>query len=220
MGDPIEPFHGVAEVELRRAWGLEEASYAAYLDAVLDHTRSPNGCGGVKVMWSYLDHFMGRLADVDRLHDMGDGVERFGAVFAGSRAIHLTRRNKVRAAISNWIALTTDQWYLHPGLDRATEPEVADHWAISRLHAELHAAAHGWPLLLTAAGIPHATVHYEDWSADARLEVARTSRLVLGIDVDGEALPEPQMMVQATAFTDVVEATWIERTGGCPACSS
>ena len=218
LGDPIEPFHFAAEAELREEWGLVGAPYHEFLAVALDRSRTPNGTGGTKLMWVYHDLFLERLAGTEGLAHLADGVDRFAAVFDGSRAIHLTRRDKVRGAISNWLALATDQWVLYPGIEAAALPVLVDVWAITRLHAELHAAAVGWPRFLTAAGIPHETVFYEDWSQQPRVEAARISRAVLHVDIDADDIPDPQLMVQSTPLTDEAEAIWTARTGGCKEC--
>jgi LPS sulfotransferase NodH len=123
-------------------------------------------------MWAYLDGFLSDLAEFENLRLLASGVERFAEVFGECSAIHLSRRNKVRAAISYWLAHATGEWFWYDGAPRASSPNKPDLWAISRFHAEMHAAEIGWPLLLQAARINSKTIFYE---LSACVESARVS---------------------------------------------
>lgn len=170
-------------------------------------------------MWVDLDGFLSDLVAFENLRRLPSGIERFADVFGDCRAVHLSRRNKVRAAISYWLASTTGEWFWYDGAPRKSAPEEPDLWAISRLHAEMHAAEIGWPLLLKAAHIKSTTIFYEDWVGDPVVGVLAIANKYL----DARLPPDMQIKValparQADEATDRIETQWLNLTGGCPYC--
>ena len=214
-----EPFDSDAESRLRREWQFDAPSRARFIQQAIIRSRTPNGVGGAKIMWVYLDAFLSDLVAFENLRGLASGVERFAGAFGECRAVHLSRRNKVRAAISCWLASTTGEWFWYGRAPRRPAPEVPDLWTISRLHAEMHAAEIGWPLLLKAAHINSKTIFYEDWIDDPLANVLAIANKHLGAQLEPDiqikvALPERQ----ADEATDRIEAQWIDLTGGCPHC--
>jgi LPS sulfotransferase NodH len=214
-----EPFDPEAEGRLRTEWRFDAPSRASFIQQAVTRSRTPNGVGGAKIMWVDMDGFLSDLVAFENLRQLASGVERFAGAFGECRAVHLSRRNKVRAAISYWLASTTGEWFWYSGASRRPPPEEPDLWTISRLHAEMHAAEIGWPLLLKAAHINSKTIFYEDWIEDPIAGVFAIANKHLAAQLE----PSMQIKValparQADERTDQIETQWVDLTGGCPSC--
>ena len=215
-----EPFTQDAEGRLRREWRFDAPSRANFIQQAIARSRTPNGVGGAKIMWVDMDGFMSDLAAFENLRRLPSGVERFADAFGECRAVHLSRRNKLRAAISYWLASTTGEWFWYGGAPRTTPPEEPDFWTISRLHAEMHAAEIGWPLLLKAAHISSRTIFYEDWIGDPIAGVLGIANNHLAVQSDPNMIKVALPARQADETTDRIEAQWLKLTGGCKYCGN
>ena len=218
LGKPTEMLGPDQEVRLRREWNCADSSYGSYLERAVYASRTPNCIGGIKIMWAYLPNVLESLAHVDELAPLKRDHERFGSLFCGARALHLIRRNKVRAAFSYWLAQQTGQWVLYDEASRVAHPGSVDNAEITRLHDELHDAEAGWPHFLDAAGIETIQYVYEHWTIDVRSAVTNVAQQLFGIAVDRHSVKPPKMLRQATSITDDLERKWIEVTGGCSDC--
>ena len=101
------PNRGQLPEEARRRLRLPAA---AYLQTVLDEGTTPNGVFGAKLMQENL------ATTIDRLREAlgGDGREDpeiLDAALPGLRYVHLTRRDKVRQAVSYVKARRTGIWF-------------------------------------------------------------------------------------------------------------
>jgi trehalose 2-sulfotransferase len=220
-GRVTEPFDPNTETRLREEWGCQSVSRLEFIVEAIRMSRTTNGVGAAKIMWTYLDGFLNDLAKFEDLRALPSGIERFGGAFRGCRALHLSRRNKVRAAISYWLARETGQWFWDGRTPR--EPPLArpNFWEITKLHAEMHAAEISWPLFLRAAGIHSATIYYEDWVVDPTRHVIELANHHLPLNIQCNSVHAlPQLARQADTRTDAIEHEWIALTGGCFSCTA
>ena len=84
-------------------------STARYLDQVFEEGTTPNGVFAAKLMWGYLYDFVGNLREIEAYRDM-PVPELLATVFPDLRYIYVTRRDKVRQAVSLWKAIQNAVW--------------------------------------------------------------------------------------------------------------
>src|SRR5215208_481849 len=84
-------------------------TYERYVDWVLEQGSTANGVFGAKLMWGYLGDFAQLLRGIDGAAGLPLPalLER---VFPGLRYVRITRRDKVRQAVSLWKAVQTQAW--------------------------------------------------------------------------------------------------------------
>ncbi len=227
-GNPAEWLDVRKEDRLREELGRPSADRAELLDRAVASCRSSNGAASIKIMWEQLDRIMADLQDFAGMGDLPSGPERFGVAFRGSRAVHLSRRNKVRAAVSYWLAITTGQWIRYGQQpQRSFDREIllqgrnwaAACWMITKMHSALHEGDLNWPIFLKSAGIDATTIYYEDWTDDPAANVVAIANAALGIDISAHVDPRAiRLSRQASEDNDLIERLWTEKTGGCRYC--
>jgi LPS sulfotransferase NodH len=106
-----EEFFLEENVEINKGrWGV--TLFDDYLKAVTQKGSSPNGVFGVKmapgVVFTYLE---GQIRGVPKWNNDDISIyEILNSIFPNLKLIWLTRRNKVRQAVSWWKAIQTDEW--------------------------------------------------------------------------------------------------------------
>src|SRR5581483_7521953 len=89
-------------------------TYARYLEWTLRQGTTSNGVFGAKLMWGYLGDFAELLRGIDGM--AGRPLpELLASAFPGLRYVQITRRNKVRQAVSLWKAVQTQAWKREAG---------------------------------------------------------------------------------------------------------
>ena len=84
-------------------------TYDRYLAWALNEGTTPNGVFGAKLMWGYLGDFAQLLRGIDGLAGL-PVPELLERVFPDLRYVRITRRDKVRQAVSLWRAVQTQAW--------------------------------------------------------------------------------------------------------------
>ena len=128
--------------------------------------------------------------------------------FPNHRHIFMTRRNKVRLAVSWWRAAQKKEWHRLPGaVPRAIDsPEEYSFDAIESLYCQAVMREAGLQELFTEGGLAPLTLVYEDFI----LEYEKTVRKVLeflGLDTIGAEIPPPHFVPTA----DSVSEEWVQR---------
>jgi trehalose 2-sulfotransferase len=180
--------------------------YRAYLDWTIAQGTTPNGVFGAKVMWGYFNGFVDSLRDVHENAVLSTRavLER---TFPGlDRWIFVTRRDKVRQAISLWKAIQNWTWRREDGTGTVIAHDLRYSYdAIGHLAAQLAEQEREWQAWFQEAGIEAFVVVYEDFAQ--RYEGTAIDILAfLGIDV----LPAfgPRRM---TRQSDALSDEWAER---------
>ncbi|MGH2978892.1 MAG: Stf0 family sulfotransferase [Solirubrobacterales bacterium] len=189
-GAPAEFFHPDKMRALRRRWEVETLD--EYLRELLARKTSPNGVFGIKA----------HLGQYEPL--FGDSDPR--TVLPDPRLVFITRRDRLRQAVS-WVrALQTLRWADHDS-PRAERPAVFDHEHITRKLGRIEREEGLWEELFERHGlVPHRVV-YEDL-VEAQDATVRTVLEGLGIDVPADLhLPPPALDRQADELSD----EWVER---------
>ena len=157
-GHPKEHFfHNIAPDNPR---GDLIPDYRAYLERVLAADTTANGVFGSKVGGGILHDFARRLRSIDGCHDLTlkAALDRF---FPDLRYLHLTRRNKVRQAVSHWMAIQSGRWSSADASQNA-EPRY-DFAAIDHLLQELILREAAWAEYFRQHGIRPFVITYEDF---------------------------------------------------------
>lgn len=86
------------------------SDYAAYIEKLKTDTSTANGVFGAKIGGGYWHDFTRRLRAIDESNTqpLNEQLEQH---FPDLRYIWLTRRNKVRQAVSHWMAIQSGRWH-------------------------------------------------------------------------------------------------------------
>lgn len=204
-GQPEEFFWSGYEQIWMTRWGT--ASYAEYLLETLRRTTTPNGVFGAKIMWAYLDDFLERVRQIPAYADL-PAAELLSGLFPNLSYICITRRDKVRQAVSLWKAVQTEVW--QKSIDGSPLPlkravydfHAIDYWLEVILWQEA-----SWQEFFAALGISPLTIVYEDF-IDSYESTTTDILWYLGIAGPGEfSLAPPSLHQQA----DKQSEEWVER---------
>ena len=186
-------------------------TYDQYLEWALDEGTTPNGVFGAKLMWGYLGDFAELLRGIDGMagRSLPDLLAR---AFPGLRYVQITRRDKVRQAVSLWKAVQTQAWQRDAGASddgpdgRLLEP-VFSFRAINYLMRQLTAHDASWDAYFLGLGYEPLKVTYEEL-ADSTEGVVHSVLEHLGIAAPQNLqIGPPRLSVQA----DEVSELWVAR---------
>lgn len=187
-GRPDEYFLPTEQHIWQKRWGVTSAR--DYVDAAIQAGSTPNGAFGAKIMWDYFDDFVALLrhthgSTASSPHDV------IASVFPNVRYIWITRRDKIRQAISHARAIQSDFWH-----DWETDNSSS---AISEKAAEFHFSLvsellhtiilqeASWGQYFASSDIIPLTVVYEDLAANYEgkaLEIAEHLGLPVTADLN------------------------------------
>jgi LPS sulfotransferase NodH len=175
---PQEYFEGAADAEIFDILGprtrVEEDEarydpsrferYDGYLDWALEAGTTPNGVFGAKVMWGYFNGFVTGLRWAVPGRQRLSVCELAPSVFPNLRYLSVTRRDKVRQAVSLWRALQTWSWSSDQAPAVGTEHLVYSHAAIAHLIRDIEAHEYEWRAYFRECGVEPLTIVYEDFA--------------------------------------------------------
>ncbi len=185
----------------------EPETYDRYVDWAIQQGTTLNGVFGAKLMWGYLGDFAALLRGIDGLAGL-PVPELLARVFPGLRYIQITRKDKLRQAISLWKAVQTQTW--HQDANRRTsspaEPQFSFR-AINYLVGLLTAHDASWDAYFLGLGQAPLKITYEELAEDPE-PVLRDILAHLGIPAPA-ALPisAPRLGIQA----DELSEQWLHR---------
>jgi trehalose 2-sulfotransferase len=149
----------MAETYGRRS--LEE-----FPELVITLGSSPNGTFGLIVMWPYLQDIVANFQTLPRYSGL-DACELFERIFSNPKYIWLTRRDKIRQAIS-WVkAKQTGVWIRRKDApdERPLQPKF-DFFCINHHYRQAVAADAAWESYFQTHNIESLEVVYEDLVED------------------------------------------------------
>lgn len=158
-GRPEEYFWRNDEPFWKERWGI--SSYADYIAGAISQGTTPNGVFGAKIMWGYFDDFIGKLRSISGYENL-PVAELLSTIFPNLHYIWITRRDKVRQAISHEKAVQTNVW----AMTDETPPFAGElHFDFARIEAQVqliesHEIA--WQHYFAENGITPFTVIYEE----------------------------------------------------------
>ena len=214
-GDPDEYFGHRDQQQWVKHWGPSE-SYREHFDKAINRGTTPNGVFGVKLFLrdgaheDYLNDFNHKIGPL-----LGEGLseasvlERVASLFPNPHFLWLTRRHKIRQAVSFQRAMQTRIWHdFEAGLGArpaVSEPEY-DYQLIDDCLADVIRQEAEWQDLFSQAGIQPLTIVYEDFVANLSETISQILRY-LKIDAPEKMWPAPRMRKQS----DYRSELWVQR---------
>ena len=211
-GRPTEYFNHRFWPELTRRFAVDPAeneSVTNYLRALARETATPNGVFGVKVM---LDGDVRPfLEGLRELYGPLPDAELIRATFSDLRFVYLTRRDKVRQAVSFVRAQGTGVWERYSGEAKPETPQLEfDFAALKQTVHDLTLREARWQDLFSALGVAPYTVVYEDYVLGPEAAV-REMLDFLGLEPPLTwSLPELPMQRLADEVSDAWVARYLE----------
>jgi LPS sulfotransferase NodH len=181
----------------------------SYLDAVYGLGSTANGVFGAKLMWNNLPWAVAKFQEMPPFSGLDRG-QVVRAAFPDLRVVHVTRRDRVRQAVS-WARMAQDGvWVVSDD-----EPAPPDSGAaayrfelINALEQLIIEGEHGWRDLFAELEVSPLEVLYEDLATEDGYE--RTVRSVLThLDLDHAALRVPPCRTHRQS--DHVNEDWVAR---------
>ena len=157
-GRPEEYFLADDYEALLRTHGVADG--AGLVEAVVAAGTSQNGVFGVKV--GIGGGYLSRMLRACEEATGERGVDGIWSAFGPPTFVWITRRDKVRQAISWWRAGQTGRWRSTD--EGAPEPSAIDHDAVSHLLREVSHREAAWNQFFEESGIAPVTVVYEDFT--------------------------------------------------------
>jgi LPS sulfotransferase NodH len=190
-----------------RAHGARDREH--YLEIVAGLGTTPNGVFGAKLMWNNLPWAVAKFQELPRFSGL-DRAAVLHAAFPGLRVVHVTRRDRVRQAVS-WARMAQDGVWVESD-DEPARPTAApryDFRLISDLEALIVESEAGWRELFAELGVTPYEVVYEDIVVDGGFETAVLGVLDhLGLGTGGlTEAPRPRTHRQSDDLNDA----WVER---------
>jgi trehalose 2-sulfotransferase len=168
-GNPREWFNVQQEQATRAQWRIDnntDLTFEGYLQAARLLSTTSNGVSGIKL------HYY-QFADLPRRMPARPGrgdpspAELLLAMFPGARYVWLTRRDKMRQAISLFLAYRTDNWWSVDGSPVREQSAIEfDPGAIAAFQALLEENERGWQSFFEANRITPLAIEYEGLSGD------------------------------------------------------
>jgi len=180
--------------------------YPAYINRVLQESRTSNGVFGVKVMTA-MDGFQGVLQKLEAFptYEKLSDTEKIRTFFPNIKFVYLTRRNKVHQAISWWKAAQNDHYHTTETASMPDTPLEYNFDAITHLLKEVSMEECAHQEFLAMMDAVPLTVVYEDFIQDMEGTVQRIIDF-LGIKEDYTYL-EPKIFKMADDLTE----EWAQR---------
>ncbi len=175
-GRPNHFFLPSSEVYFRPKYGFDAAAdFADYVRGVVKKTVTSNEVFAFKLMAWYLHSFLARLRQTGAFGGVGvSDLEMLCAAFPRLRFIQISRREKLRQAISKARALQTGLWKVQKDKSEVVEPKY-DRALIASCLAQTEEHEEIWSVFFAGIGQVPLRVEYETLCQDYE----RTLREVL-----------------------------------------
>jgi len=213
FGCPLEYFHAGFRPRLEERWGT--GSESAYVSAVYRYRTDPTGALGVKLFWrDVIELCRARHpnqtetlgADLTQDHHAAREVDSLVSetvthLFPNPRFVFLTRRDRLRQAVSTFIGGQTRVWRWIPGVEEkpaAAVPEY-DYDRICAFYEDALYSDQQWERWFRRSGISPFRLSYEELAADYTRAVAD---LLCALGRPEAPVPPPRMRRQANALSE------------------
>jgi LPS sulfotransferase NodH len=208
-GKPNEWLYINDEKDFLEHYGVRD--YPELQERLWDLGSTSNGVFGIKM--GYYEPGFSRVLDILKQFPGSDPAASTRAsvwnnLFTNCRHIFMTRRNKVRLAVSWWRAIQTEEW----NRPRSADPKEVDlkdaysYDAINHLYAECVMREAGIQEFFAEAKIIPLTITYEDFI----LEYEDTVRRVLDyLDLESSGTPIDPPHFEKIA--DDISEDWVQR---------
>jgi LPS sulfotransferase NodH len=144
--------------------------YAEHLERAFARGTTPNGVFGAKLMWGHVGDFTHFATQLPAFQGLTALEDLLPAVFPKPRYVWVTRKDKVRQAVSLWKAIQTEAWR---GDDNPADHEPQYHeQAVDHLVKMLADHDTQWEAFWVRTGIDPLVISYEDDLSDTGPEQA------------------------------------------------
>lgn len=204
-GRPREYFSHKFRTPSGLAWST--SSFDAVLDEVFRAGSTPNGVFGSKLMWWQLQQLHRHARPRTEYAGIGLG-ELMPRVLPGARYIYLTRRDRLRQAISHWKAQQSGVWHHQRNLPRAPQLGLSfDFHEIEHRLRLLEECEAQWEHYFKQIGAAPLRLTYEEMLNDF------TGVLAHIVDYLGIEAPSPlaEPLDAPVRLPDTVADAWIRR---------
>jgi LPS sulfotransferase NodH len=185
------------------------ADFPSYFSALLAAETTPNGVFGAKLMGAP-DVLSAALARLRELPDLGaPGLapwELVAAAFPGVEYVWLTRRDRLRQALSFYRALRSGRWQSTQAGGAPAPPLALDLGAVDDCLSDLVAWDSAWEDYFAGAGVRPVTLVYEDLVRDPGASV-RALLAALRIELPASWAPGPP---ERERLADATTERWLE----------
>lgn len=171
---------------------------------------TPNGVFGVS--HSYHEPHFSQLIETLRKFPAcpptSKRTEIWEEVFPNHRHIFMTRRNKIRLAVSWWKAIQSGEWHV-PRSESRNPVDLSDKYsfdAINHLYNECSMREAGIQEFFAEGSITPLNIFYEDFIQNYE-QTVRTILDYLGLDSKSAAIAPPAL----TKLADAVSEEWAQR---------
>jgi LPS sulfotransferase NodH len=207
-GRPEEFFFQAVELIYREQWQV--SSYADYIHRAFIHGTTPNSVFGAKVdTGDYLSYFEKQLRAIPEFSDPALPLYSILiSLFPNLKFIWLTRRDKIRQAVSWWKASQSKEWACHTVAPCGAKQDLQYQFtSIDRLVAESVMREAAWQAYYSEWGVIPLTLVYEDYVENYRGSVAKVLDF-LEID-DAYIFREEAITLLKQA--DALSEEWVQR---------
>jgi LPS sulfotransferase NodH len=187
-----------------------DTNYADYLAKAIEEGTTPNGVFGAKLTWDSFNDFILHLRQIPAYKEIAVS-SLLGTLFLHLHYIWITRRDKVRQAVSLWKAIQTWVWEVREqplATEASSEREIVFHYeAIDFLLQQIESYEMAMQQYFDANNIQPFVVIYEDCIAAYEATALKILQY-LGI-------PTPKDLVFAKRTmkrqADVLSEEWVQR---------
>jgi LPS sulfotransferase NodH len=187
--------------------GLTPLDFAGYVRGIASATATSNEVFGFKLMGWYLEQFLGRLRETVEFGGAGSSdLQMLQSAFPRLQFVQITRRNKVRQAVSKARAAQTGLWKIQEGNAVSAEPRF-DLELISECLEDTKREEGIWMRFFERIGVTPLRVEYEELSENYAPTIERVLQfLEIGV-------PRRNRVVAPTTVrqTDAISFDWEER---------
>jgi len=208
-GKPNEWLHNADEQDLVEYYGV--SNHEELQKHLWEKGSTSNGIFGVK--YGMYEPYFSKLLDTFRQFPECPQADYprliiWRHAFPNCRHIFMTRRNKVRLAVSWWKAIKTNEWHRIKGNDPETYNQKDDYCfeAINHLYNESSMREAGIQEFFSEGGIVPLNIFYEDFIQEYE-ETIKKVLAYLGLESDMIEIPAPYF----EKLSDELSEEWAHR---------
>jgi trehalose 2-sulfotransferase len=205
-GNPTEWFHVQEEQERRARWRMDnptDLTLEGYLRAALLESMTGNGVCGIKLHYYQFAELPRKMQALPGWRGMS-AAQVLSAMFPDAEYVWLRRRDRVRQAISLYIASQTNQWWSVNGSGAQNEAEAGadpqfDPIAIAGFETRLQQNDRNWQAFFETNPITPLVIDYEALASDYSGTITKVLQWLCIPGAESTIIPPPQLRRQSTA---------------------
>jgi len=178
---------------------MRVGSFPDYVDQLMQTRCTPNGLFGTKIMWSHLVEFVNPTLSKHSDFESLNMFQRLDKVFHQPRYIWVTRRDKVRQAVSLYRATNTGDWVRRVGdAPVSAQPAVEFSFqSIENARLQVMTGDAGWKHLFAENHVTPLIIEYEDFMENYKPTMRQVLDFIEATPPPGFQIPAPPIEKQA-----------------------